>query len=308
MGVGSSVPSWQGELVHDWPRYRIRRTPLSNGEYAIVVFSPDGVPALSLTVVPFKTPHGYVSQAAGAPFSVAFQLTPGAPVLGEPVVVTGHTTGHTTGHDISVTLVEGIDVGVTRGTYPLRYDPKAKKLFGLATYSRRVTHHRGNGPSDTSWRMAGPAGSEGANGLSALPRAISIVNAYGRVCVWRGDKPADASEAAERGPTDLLARILSANNGALLEDGASRGFEVAVEPELARNMTAAGPAVLSFFLAMATEAFWSQGASCHAAGDMDVGTSATPVAAGGEDVRRYRTFVDKMIAGNAAMQRMTRGD
>ena len=106
------MPSWQGELVHDWPRYRIRRTPLSNGEYAIVVFSPDGVPALSLTVVPFKTPHGYVSQAAGAPFSVAFQLTPGAPVLGEPVVVTGHTTGHTTGHDISVTLVEGIDVGV----------------------------------------------------------------------------------------------------------------------------------------------------------------------------------------------------
>ena len=134
------------------------------------------------------------------------------------------------------------------------------------------------------------------------------VRAPAAVCVWRGDKPADASEASERGPTDLLARILSANNGALLEDGASRGFEVAVEPELARNMTAAGPAVLSFFLAMATEAFWSQGASCHAAGDMDVGTSATPVAAGGEDVRRYRTFVDKMVAGNAAMQRMTRGD
>ena len=309
MGVGSSVPSWQGELVCDWPRYRVRRTPLSNGEYALVVFSPDGVPALSLTVVPFKTPHGYVSQAAGAPFSVEFQLTPGAPVLGEPVVVTGHATGHA----LSVALVEGIDVGISRGTYPLRYDPKAKKLVGLATYSRRVTQHRGNGPSDTSWRIVGPAGSEaaeraGANGLIALPRAMSIVNASGRVCVWRGDKPADAPEAARRGPTDLLARILSANNGTLLEDGASRGFEVAIEPELARNMTAAGPAVLSLFLAMATEAFWSQGASCHAAGDRNVGASATPVAAGDADVRRYRTFVDKMIASNATFQRMTRRD
>ena len=33
MGCGASVPQWQAALVADWPRYPVRRTPLTNGSY-----------------------------------------------------------------------------------------------------------------------------------------------------------------------------------------------------------------------------------------------------------------------------------
>ena len=117
------------------------------------------------------------------------------------------------------------------------------------------------GPADVSWSLTSSLRSED-DIAPTLPSKLTIVNADNRVLVWKGARPTDAADATSRGPSDLLARILSADSGT---DASAPGrrFEIEVSPTLLRT-AASHPGELPLFLAMATEAYWAQGARCFA--------------------------------------------
>ena len=268
MGCGaSSLPPWQAEVTADWPRYSLIRTQHGHGMHSIEVHSPDGRVLLSMNVFPYKNRHGHVSVVSIHPFSVEF--------------------------------VNNIETG-------LSYEQSGKKtrtlssaaLGDVGTYKRQVSKRRTASNADTTWRApkrSGAAETQAvACGVITLPAEISVVNANHRVAVWRGSRPSDAQDAYERGSRDLLAQVLNAGRGTLSSDGCTQVFELTIRPELADAATAAGPAVISLFLAIATEGFWSQGSVNHASGD-EVAIPA-PSIAHGQDVRDNKNLIDSIHA------------
>jgi len=128
-------------------------------------------------------------------------------------------------------------------------------LAGVRTYTRIVSKAREDGSADTLWRSEEPALRAASTGVLLLPGEISVVNANHRVLVYKGKQPANGTEASAR-VADLLALVPSAR-----EETSGGHYEVAIHPAL-EEATASKPGVLPLFLAIALEAFWSQGANC----------------------------------------------
>jgi len=160
--------------------------------------------------------------------------------------------------------------------------------------------------ASTSVEAAADGMGAGARDLSeaalprALPHTLSVANASGRVLVWRGERPRSPAEAAARGPTDLLARVSEAVHG--LHDptapAGQRRFQIEVHDSLiAAARREAGE--LPLFLAIALEAFWSQGARCHSV--EVVGVRAGSTVDGGADVRPNSTVVRDTFRGRGIM-------
>lgn len=231
-----------------------------------------------------------------------------------------------------------VSLGAPNALLSYAVDKKARTLCcNEMAYARSVKAGREVGPSDTTWRIVPPmvavavavpvqpsCGSSvaavpstsveaasagmgaGASELAerslprSLPHTLSVVNTNGRVLVWRGERPRSAAEAAARGPTDLLARVRSAVHGLQgpTEPANRRRFQIEVHDGLlAAARREAGE--LPFFLAIALEAFWSQGARCHSV--EVVGVRAESTVAGGADVRRNSSVVRDTFAGRGSV-------
>jgi hypothetical protein len=317
MGCGASVPGWQSALVQEWPKWRVSRTPLSGGEYALTVRGPEGHAALLMHVVPWKSSRGYVSVTALTPYSIQIEVgAVGASSIGRAIAINGPHTSHapaptcvvgvpvpvaerseerggSDGGGVSGGLGGGggggggdsLDGGVNDevgivGMPRIFYDTKAKRLAGQRAYKRSVPNQRPShwdGPSDTVWiavegEPLHPPPPAPPAALGVLPDAISVVNAKGRVCVWRGVAP--PASLQQQPSAELLALMMSAKRGQLdTSDYMSRNFELALAPALAAGL-ATDVAALALFLAIAIEGFWSHGSRSHAVGD-EVGVRAS---------------------------------
>jgi len=282
MGCGASqIPPWEATVTDGWPSMALARVPLRGGKYTLTC----GEPAMLVArVEPYKNKNGYVSVKSHHPYEVTFQL-PG---------------------DLGAKLV-----------YKSEKKMRALVCNDAMAYVRTAGKPREVGPSDTTWSLAAPASamavvqpdcthavataapsSRPEPGVpQELPRTISVVNTGGRVLVWRGKRPTGAAEAAARAPTDLLARLQSAASGVDNPDGSVR-FRLELDESLAGRLRV-HRGELPLFLAIALEAFWSQGACCHAFAEL--GVRATSVDSGGADVRPNSSVVADAFAGRAKL-------
>ena len=285
MGCGAShVAPWESTVTEGFTSFPLTRTCVSGGGYDLRVDET----TLAIGVEPYKTKNGYVSVKSFNPFAVAFET---------PTCRIAYVMGK----------------------------KKAKSIVcnDSMVYVRRTGAGREVGPSDTTWRLAvkppvlgGVVQPDGTPAIATampvaehwsdpavpleLPRTISVVNANGRVLVWQGERPASASEAAARAPTDLLARVGSAVHGVdITADGTMR-YVLEVKESLASRAQAAGNAAeLPLFMAIALEAFWSQGARCHSFAEL--GIRASSVDTEGADVRPNSSVMRDAFAGRSKM-------
>ena len=260
MGCSASIPQWQAAVTEGWPRFTFSRVQLqNNGEYTIEF--QDSM--LRILTVPYKTQNGYVSVKSVNAFSATF-AAPDARIAYNPN----------------------------------KKDNLPRTLVGdNGVYSRQVVKSREIGPADVSWSLTSSVRSEEDDVAPTLPSKLTVVNADNRVLVWKGARPTDAADAASRGPSDLLARILSADSGT---DASAPGrrFEIEVSPTLLRT-AASHPGELPLFLAMATEAYWAQGARCFASNV--VGVRAESVVADASDVRPNSSVVRDTFNGKGGI-------
>ena len=272
-------------MTDAWPKYPLKRVAGHGGQYSLECTYRTGV--LVCHVMPFKNKNGFVSVRAVHPFAVEFSVP-------------------------------------EQLAYAM--DKKRRALVGHdgMTYVRQIAKTREIGPADTVWTLAVPppavavatpvAASSAAVAVTAtaapvaemvdapavsreLPRKLTVVNAGGRVLVWRGAAPRGAAECAHRAPTDLLARINSAVHGAATDVATdARLYQVDVNGDLAATLR---PSEMPMFLAIAMEAFWSQGARGHSA--EVVGVRAESAVVGGADVRPNSSVVSDAFAGRSKM-------
>ena len=274
-------------MTDGWPSMALARLSLRGGKYTLSCGEPS---VLVATVEPYKNKNGYVSVKSHHPYEVTFQV-PG---------------------EAGVKLV-------------YKAEKKVRVLLcnDAIAYVRSVGKPREVGPADTMWTLATPASamveavvqpdcthavataapsSRAEPGVPReLPRTLSVVNAGGRVLVWRGKRPVGAAEAAARAPTDLLARLQSAVSGTGIDkrDG-SVLFRLELEDRFATRLRA-HPGELPLFLAIALEALWSQGACCHAFAELGVRASSVDGSGAGADVRPNSSVVADAFAGRAKL-------
>jgi len=251
------APTWETSHTEAWPVYLLKRTATARADlFRLRVHAPSGELVVMIEVQLWQSQRGNVSSKALHPANVEFAVSeqagaPRAPV--ETVAVAG-------AHPQPVVPLTS-EEAVPTGEVSLAYTPRFRTLAGLRKYVRTIGKTRDRGSWDTVWRADTPPTASAAaalTGANYLPDEISVVNADERVCVYRGKRPVGTDS---KRCDDLLAWVPSAQS----KDGS---FDIAVHPELhAARARHAG--VLSLFLAIVCEGFWSQGAICLGQSDWD---------------------------------------
>ena len=105
--------------------------------------------------------------------------------------------------------------------------------------------------------------------------------------------------AVALGGLDLLARLRSAVNGMETSADGSTNYQLEIERSFLCRVEEGMPGELPLFLAIALEAFWSQGARCH--GFDELGVRATAVDSAAADVRPNSSVMRDAFEGRSKL-------